>query len=136
MATEPDQPDDDARPDEPARRPTIWDNFRNAEESWRSFLIDAGFVAYARIPPEQRERPRKQLDGILREWDLDEKLFIRADDLVGDLVVELLQTGFLIGYALARTWPRGPEDLDGWPDAAILYAGLARREPGTDDKES
>ena len=51
-------------------------------------------------------------------------LGLRVEELVNDVVTTALEFDSLFGFALARTWPSGFEELDGWPTRAWILAGF------------
>ena len=46
------------------------------------------------------------------------------DDTILDVLTSATRVGIRIGYALAKTWPAGPEGLADWPMRAAKFAGL------------
>ena len=51
--------------------------------------------------------------------------------VVNDLTTRLVEIGALAGFALARTWPTSPLEVNGWPARARAISGL--REAGYED---
>ena len=67
----------------------------------------------------------------------------RADEIAGRLdalfrqaVIEATHWGVLGGYGLGATWPRSPEDLDGWADRAVGHARAVDHGLQYDESES
>jgi hypothetical protein len=63
------------------------------------------------------------------DWHKGDRM---ADRLIGAWS-DALETGALVGYALARTYPSPLEEFEDWPRRALELAGLPIRETSEDD---
>lgn len=89
---------------------------------WHGAVEEAALAAEGQLPMLPAVRA---LDGRIAALKDDEAR--RAfSDLMTDTVTAVFCAGSKIGYALARTWPGHIEEMDDWPDRALVYAGLRK----------
>ena len=88
---------------------------------WRTALQDLVIRGWAERRPLSQDRLQLAIYDVAKG---NEALGLRVEGLVNDVVTTALEFASLFGFALARTWPAGFEELDGWPAAAWILAGF------------
>src|SRR4051812_39942311 len=100
---------------------TFWQTIAEAEPAgtgagWWAIVRAAGDAAVHLVaPPPERETV---LDLLARVERLDAALGADLEQALVRYSPGADEAATLVGVALARTWPAGPEDLDAWPARA------------------
>ena len=96
--------------------------------SWQTAVVSAAELAWHEHPESKRLHEQwstvlDQLFDVEREHKVKLKI---EEDFEYIATSRAIAFGATLGFAMARTWPAGVEDLDGWSARAWEYAGLDR----------
>ena len=106
---------------------------------WQTAVVSAAELAWGDHPEAQRLHETwstlmDKVSDIEREHGIKFKI---EEDFEYTATSRAIAFGAAFGFAMARTWPEGPEGLDGWSARAWEYAGLDRLPAfGEEAKES
>jgi hypothetical protein len=87
---------------------------------WRKVVEAAARSAEALVPQLVEDAEVDRLVARIARTDRD--LSREVEEAVLGLAASVLERAAVLGFALARTWPTAPDELDGWPRRALAFA--------------
>lgn len=96
----------------------IWQNESSAD--WQDRVAAVAEALWVHCHGQRWPALKELVSHLLAQ---DEEMAARLTGETRELVVNALDFGAVLGFALAKTWPDSLEDLDRWGERALAYMG-------------